>query len=117
MKFVVALILTALLAFAECLFFPWWSIAIAAFIVAIFIHQKPLKAFLAGFLGLFILWAAQAAFIDVKNGSLLSRKIAALLPLGGSSILLILVTAFVGGLVAGFGALTGSYARKVNSRD
>jgi hypothetical protein len=34
------------------------------------------------------------------------------LPLGGSSFLLILFTAFIGALVAGFAALAGSYVRK-----
>ena len=113
MKFIVALILTALLAFAEGLFFPWWSIAIASFIVAIFIHQKPWKAFVAAFLALFLLWAGLAFFIDVQNDHLLSAKVASILPLGGSGILLIVITAVVGGLVGGMGALTGSLGRRL----
>jgi hypothetical protein len=32
--------------------------------------------------------------------------------LGGNSILLLLITGLVGGLVAGFAALSGSYVRK-----
>ncbi len=112
MKFTVALLLTALLAFAEGLFFPWWTIAIASFVVAVFIHQKPLKAFLAGFLGLFLLWGGYAVFIDLKNEHVLSQKIALILPLGGSYVVLILVTAFVGGLVGGLGALTGSFTKR-----
>ena len=113
MKFFVAIILTALLAFAESLFFPWWSIAIAAFIVAVFIQLKPWKAFVAAFLGLFILWGVEAFIIDTKNEQILSKRVASLLPLGGSSVLLILITALVGGLVAGFAALTGSLTRKL----
>lgn len=113
MKFIVAIILTALVAFAESLFFPWWSIAVAAFIVGIFINQKPLMAFLSGFLGLFLLWGIMAGVLDYQNGHLLSTKVAAILPLGGSPIAIILVTAFVGGLVAGFAALTGSLARRM----
>ena len=112
MKFIVAILLTALLAFAESLFFPWWSIAIASFIVAVFIHQKPWKAFLCGFLGLFLLWAGQASFIDFKNEHILSQKVANILPLGGNTLLLILITAFIGGLVSGFGALTGSFTKR-----
>jgi len=38
--------------------------------------------------------------------------VATILPLGGSSFVLILLTAFIGGLVAGLSALTGSYLRK-----
>jgi hypothetical protein len=114
MKFTIAILLTALLAFAESLFFPWWSIAIASFIVAIFIHQKPWKAFVAGFLGLFLLWGLQSALIDVKNEHILTTKVAAILPLGGNGLLLIIITAFIGGLVGGLGALTGSFTKRID---
>lgn len=111
MKFIVATILTALLAFVSGLWFPWWTIALAAFLIAALVHQRPGKAFLAGFLGVFLLWAILASIIDMKNASLLSSRIASVLPLGGSNLLLILVTALIGGLVGGFGGLTGSFLR------
>jgi hypothetical protein len=78
------------------------------------IHQHAGKAFLSGFLGIFLLWAGLAWWIDMKNEGILSKKIAELLPLGGSSLLLILVTAFIGALVGGFGAMTGSFLRSSN---
>lgn len=68
-------------------------------------------AFLSGFLGIFILWAVLAFWIDVKNQSILSEKMAQLFPLGGSSALMIIVTAFVGALVGGFAAMAGSSLR------
>ncbi len=111
MKFLVATILTLLLGFISGLFLPWWGIAISSLLVAVLIHQKGGKAFLSGFLGLFILWAALAWWIDMKNNGVLSKKIAGILPLGGNSLLLILVTGLVGGLVAGFAAMSGSYLR------
>lgn len=112
MKFFVAILLTALLSFAIGFYMGWWSIALAAFVVAAFIRQNPGKAWLSGFLGVFLLWAVLAWVIDVKNQGILAQKIAVLFPLGGSVFLLILITAFVGALVAGFAALTGSYLRK-----
>jgi hypothetical protein len=112
MKFFISLILTALVSFALGFYMSWWSVAIAAFVVAALIRQTPGKSWLAGFLGVFLLWAIIAWWIDVQNQSILSQKIARLIPLGGSTFLLILVTAFIGALVAGFGALTGSYLRK-----
>ncbi|TDH28024.1 hypothetical protein EXU57_06055 [Segetibacter sp. 3557_3] len=112
MKFTAALILTMLLAFAMCLFLPWWTIALAAMIVAVCIYQWPLRAFFAGFLALFLLWGMQSFFIDQQNGHLLASKVAQILPLGGSPFALVLVTAFVGALVAGMGALTGSLLRR-----
>ncbi len=112
MKFFIAFILTALLSFAGCLFFPWWIIAVAAFVVAAIIHQRAVASFAAGFFALFILWALQALYIDIKNEHLLSTKVARILPLGGSYIALILLSAFIGGVVAGFAALTASFLRK-----
>jgi len=111
MKFLTAIILTALLSFISGLFLPWWGIAIAALAVAAIVHQKAGKAFLAGLLGVFLLWAGLAWWIDMKNNSVLSQKIASILPLGGNSIALIAVTGLIGGLVGGFAAITGSFLR------
>lgn len=116
MKFTVSIILTALLGFAGGLFFPWWIIAVTSFIVAVFIHQRPFAAFTAGFLGLFFLWGIHAFVIDAQNHSLLSTKVAQILPVGGSSILLIILTAAIGGIVSAFAALTGSFTHKSASR-
>jgi hypothetical protein len=114
MKFLVAVILTALLAFVGGLFLPWWSIAIAALLVAVLINQTAGKALLSGFLGAFLLWGLLAWWINMKNEGILASKIASVLPLGGSAIVLILVTGLIGGLVAGFAALSGSFLRTSN---
>ncbi len=111
MKFITATILTALLSFISGLFLPWWGIGIVALLIGLLVRQKAGLSLLSGFLGVFILWAGLAWWIDMKNNSVLSERIAHVLPLGGNSILLILVTGFVGGLVAGFAALTGAYLR------
>ena len=115
MKFISSLLLTALLSFAGALFFHWWIIAVAAFLVALVIPLRSGYSFIAGFLALFLLWGLQALFIDTANHHILSEKVARLLPLGGSFIALILLSAFIGGLVAGMAALTGSLARKISS--
>ncbi|MBL0232746.1 MAG: hypothetical protein IPQ08_03675 [Chitinophagaceae bacterium] len=111
MKFIIALILTAILSYISGIYFPWWGIAFVAFIVAILIPQRPGKAFLSGFSGVFLLWLALAWWIDRNNNGILAMRMAELLPLGGSRLLLILVTGLVGGLVAGFSALSGSFLR------
>jgi hypothetical protein len=112
MKFIIAILLTALLSFAIGFYMSWWSIALAAFLVAALIRQNPGRAWLSGFLGIFLLWAGLAWWIDIKNQSILSQKVAILFPLDGSVLMLILITAFIGALVACFAALTGSYIRK-----
>ena len=108
MRFLLATLLTASLSFIAGLYFPWWSLAVVSFLVALFIRQRIAASFIAGFTGIFILWGVLALWIDLKNNQILSHKIAQLFPLGGSSILLILVTAFVGALVGGFAAMSGS---------
>jgi len=116
MKIIVAIVVTALLAFVSGIYFDWWSLAIAAFIVALLVPQHAGKAFLSGAVGVFILWAALAFWSNMKNDGILSKKIASLLPLGGNPVLLILVTALVGALVAGFAAMAGSFLRSGTSR-
>lgn len=111
MRFFIAVLLTIMLAFVFGFWLPWWSCAIVSFAIAALFRLSPVKSFLFGFISLFILWGALAWWIDIKNQNILSKKIAMILPLGGSSFLLILVTAFIGALVAGFAALSGSFLR------
>lgn len=113
MKFLISILLIALLSFAAGLYLPWWSLALVAFLVAALIHQKAGRAFLSGFLALFLLWGVIAFIIDQRNQHILSTKIATLLPLAGSYILLIFITGLIGGLVAGFAAMAGSYLRRL----
>jgi hypothetical protein len=112
MKFIISFILTAVLSFAACLYLPWWSIAIAAFVVAALIPQRPGKAFLTGFLALFFLWAALSFWISNNNEHLLAHKISLLIFKMDSPYVLILATASIGALVAGLAALSGSLLRK-----
>lgn len=111
MRFLLSILLTATLGYIAGTFLPWWSIAIVSFLVALLLPQHLGRSFLAGFLGIFILWAFIAIWWNAKNDGILAGKIAALFPLGGSSLLLIIVTAFVGALVGGFAALSGSSLR------
>jgi hypothetical protein len=110
-KFLVNTLLIALLCFAGGLFFPNWIIAPIAFVVSLLLPMRPLLAFLSGFLALFLLWGGLALAADLANGGILATRIAWLLPLSGSPYTLILVTALVGALVGGGGALTASYLK------
>lgn len=68
----------------------------------------PLPAFIAGFLGIFLLWIVLAGWTNYSNAEILSSRVAQLMGVG-SPMLLILVTGIVGGLVGGFAGLTGSF--------
>jgi hypothetical protein len=50
--------------------------------------------------------------MDMANNHLLSSKVATILPLNGSYVLLIVITGLVGFLLGGMSSLTASYLRK-----
>lgn len=112
MKFIVSVLLIALIAFVAGIFLPWWSVALAGFIVAIVIPQRPFKSFLSGFLAIFLLWVGLSLWIDQANQGILLQRVAALFKLGNASWLLFLITGLLGGLLGGLAALTGSFVRK-----
>ncbi len=112
MKFFISLILTALLSFAACLYLPWWSIAIVAFLIAALIPQRPVKAFFAAFIALFLLWGGLSFWISSNNDHILAHRVSQLILKMDSPYMLILATAVIGALVAGCAALTGSFLRR-----
>ena len=110
MRFILSVLLIGIFSFIAGLFLPWWSIAIISFLVALLWPQSPWRSFLAGFLGIFILWSVLALIIDAKNEHILSQKIALLMKVG-STLVLVLVTSLIGALVGGFAAMSGSSLR------
>lgn len=111
MKFVTTIILIMLFSFCACLFFPWWSIAIVAFIISLLFPQKPFTSFLSGFIALFLLWGFLSLWISVQNGDILAHRVSLLIFKIDSPFLLILATALIGAIVAGFASLTASFAK------
>jgi len=112
MKFIVSLILMALLSFVSCLYLPWWSIAIVCFVIAALIPQRAGIAFLCGFIALFLLWAGLSYWISSNNEHVLAHKISVVILKKDNPDMLILVTGLIGAIVAGFAALSGSLLRK-----
>lgn len=111
MKFIISTILILLLSFCGCLYFPWWSIAIVAFIVSALIPQSHWLSFLSGFVALFLLWAGLSFWISTNNDHILARRVSLLIFKTESAFLLIIVTGVIGALVAGVAALTASFIR------
>ena len=112
MKLILTTILIILFSFISCLFFPWWSIAIVAFIISILIPQRPWVSFLSGFIALFLLWGFLSLWISMENGNILAHRVSLLIWKTDSPFLLILSTALIGSLVSGLAALTGSFLRQ-----
>lgn len=113
MKFTIGLMICVLAAFMLGLYLPWWGIAVAGFATGLIVPQSALRTFLTGFCGVFIVWGGLALWIDINNQQILSSRIAHLFPLGGNGWALVLLTALLGGIVAGTAALSGTHLRKL----
>lgn len=94
---------------------PWWGLAPIAFIVSWIFRLPGLGAFFSGLIAGALLWGSAAYFPDAANGSALSAKVGQIFQ-GISSSGLLYVTALIGGLLGGMGALTGQWARDMFSK-
>jgi hypothetical protein len=108
MKFLTQLIFILVLGYVLELFFPWWTIAIAAFAGGLVFNTRA--NFGAGFLAIALLWIIKAMLIDISAAAPLADRVAAIFTL--SKPLLFAVMALLGGFVGGFAAMTGSALNK-----
>ena len=106
MKFLIKLIVISIFTYAFEQFLPWWSIAIAAFLGGIIFKTKGINAFLAGALGVGLVWLWVAWRIDYETNSILTIKIAGIFQLENKN-LLIAITVLLGSLIGAFSAWTG----------
>lgn len=83
--------------------FPWWTMAIGAFLVGFVFSNTGSKSFLAGFISIGLLWLGLALYVDNATQSILTEKISQLFPIN-----LFVLTSLVGGLVGGFASMTGA---------
>ena len=109
------LLLIFVLASAVQLDLPWWSLAAVAFVIGLVMAPSAKAAFGAGFGGAALSWLVPAAWQSYQDGGLLAHRMAQLLPLGGSSVVLVMVTGVIAGLVGGLAALAGTWLRQALS--
>lgn len=110
MKFTIQTVVISVAGSFAGLFFPFWSLAIVAFIVAAAFGLRPFVSFLSGLLAIFSLWVILSFLIDQDSSSLLTNRVAQIF-MGISNITLVLITGLVGGIVGGFGAASGALFR------
>ena len=91
---------------------PWWALVPIAAIAGFLFSQSAVGAYAAGFAGGSLLWYGAAFWADSMNGGVFSAKIGAIFQ-GLQGWQLLMVTGFLGGLLAGFGAMTGRLAREL----
>jgi hypothetical protein len=93
MKFVLQIIFIIVLGYVLELFFPWWTIALAAFTGGLIFYTRA--NFGAGFLAIALLWTGKALLIEYTAAAPLAERVAKIFLLEKS--LLFVVTAFIGG--------------------
>jgi hypothetical protein len=113
MKFIYSLSLIPVLGYALGLYLPWWSIGVAGFIVAAWLSPRPLHAFFAGFISVLMLWGGLSLGRSLANDHILAHRFSQMILQQDSPLMLVGVTALIGALVAGFGALSGSLFRNM----
>ena len=102
-----------ILAFIMGYFFEWWTVAIAAFIGGAIFGTSSGETFAKGMAAVTMLWLLMTLYYHFSTQGILSNKIAHILPVGGNVGVLILVTVLIGGLVGGWGAMSGFLVRNL----
>lgn len=111
MKFVIAILLTALATALLQTVMPWWSLILGAFAIGMVVSLPGFQAFFSGLLGTALVWWLYAWIIDVQTDSILSNKIAEVFKVGSPAVL-ILLGGVLAGIVGGFAAASGTTFRK-----
>ncbi len=101
------------LAFIMGYFFEWWTVAIAAFIGGAIFGKSSGETFGKGMTAVTTLWLLMVWYHHFSTQGILSNKIAQILPVGGNVGVLIAATVLIGGLVGGWGAMSGYLVRNL----
>ena len=109
MRFPVQILVIIILGFFMELFFPWWSVAIAAFAGGLLINTR--SNFLAGFLAVGLLWVGKALISDLSTDSDLADRVARIFMLHNKAVLIFIIF-ILSGVVGGFAAMRGGALRK-----
>ncbi|SKC16005.1 hypothetical protein [Dyadobacter psychrophilus] len=108
MNFFIIILVTALLQ----LFGPWWVVAIVPFLVFLIRHTSASNAFWTGFALITVLWMAYGFYLHFVSDGAMSDRIAGIFSLP-NGVVLLLVSALIGGLTGGLAGLSGQLVRRI----
>lgn len=112
MKLIIRIIVIGALTYFISPLSVWWTAMIIAFLVCFISHSSGLNAFIAGFLGVGLVWMGHAWNLDVQNESAFSSTIGEMMQLS-DPIFLVLISGLVGGIAGAFASLTGTTLRQI----
>ncbi len=107
LTFIITLFLSAILQ----IFFPWWTIAIAAVIAGYLSQTTPWRTFLAGAAAIGFLWLGFTLAVSILGSTAVLPKLATLFNLP-HPIFLYILTVLIGSLTAGMAALSGIWLKE-----
>lgn len=110
-KLIITIFLIAIISSILQSFLPWWTLTIPCFIFGLIGKLKPLKSFIAGFMGIAISWTILILIRDIQNQHILSKKLATLFPFQGKHVFFIIFCVLIGSLIGGLFAWSASIIR------
>jgi len=94
-------------------YLPFWAFPISCLLVGFLTASLNRSAFLAGFIGITLLWSGMAFYLNELNESILSLRVVKLFPLPESAFALIITTGILGGILGGFATKCGDELRRL----
>lgn len=98
------------------LFLPWWVIVIISFLACAILGKTSKQSLWAPFFAILVLWTAVAVFKTQRNDHILVDRVAEMLALK-NSWLVMLVTVALGSFAAAIAGFCGYHFRKALSAD
>lgn len=117
MRFILTLVIIIIAVAGAQLYFPWWSMVIACYVIGGLSGMRAWGSFISAFLAVFLLWGGYALYLS--QDSTLPMKMASVFnnldaTFGESSTyVLVLATALMGALLGGMASMTGSLGRNM----
>jgi hypothetical protein len=93
---------------------PWWSVALLCAITSLLFRYNPGRAFGYSFIAIFVLWGGLALSYDLANETIMATRMGNLfggIPHWG----MVILTGFIGGLIAGMGGFAAASFRRAFS--
>ena len=111
MKLILKIVAIGLLTYFLSPLTFWWIAMLISFVVCASVPSNMLTGFIAGFLGVGLVWAGYTFYLDNNNASVFTGMIAELFPVSGFQM--ILVAGGIGGLAGGLAGMTGVTFRQL----
>ncbi|MCO6462159.1 MAG: hypothetical protein J5I59_12210 [Saprospiraceae bacterium] len=111
-KYILFILCTLIISAVLTNFGPWWLMVVAPLILGFIFKMDGITAFSVGAISLVVFWGILIVYHLNTTGWTITDKMALLLHLKGSGVLLVIVSLFLAGLLGGLASLNGFFWRK-----